>query len=281
MSRQLQVEEFQTDPSGATVPGTGETPPATPDSSAGTQNTDTGQGNGPPETIPYARFKEVNDALRPFKELEARGYSADQLQRLVEWEQEFEADPGNAWLRIADQIKGNLPDPVKQALDAIVAAPPAGKPDSVGEGDSDKPPKWFSEVVERDIKPLKEDLEQRRQNDEMARRDGILNSILQLWDEADKKDKIETPRATMLTYISSAAASGEANTAEEVFDLARKQALGYRESVLKGAVQPGQGPTPPASVPGSGAPAGAPPITPKTFEEARALAKAAAEQGRL
>src|SRR5262245_59020122 len=68
--------------------------------SAGTSNTDMGQQGRTPESIPYARFKEVNDrlsGLRGYEELQQYGYDADSLRRLASFEQQWQADPVGVW----------------------------------------------------------------------------------------------------------------------------------------------------------------------------------------
>src|SRR4051794_14505307 len=77
-------------------PGNAGEPPITEPPTAGSSNTDTGSGNGAPDTIPYARFKEVNDRyaeLKPFEELTSFGYDADSLRRLAAFEAGYLQDP--------------------------------------------------------------------------------------------------------------------------------------------------------------------------------------------
>src|SRR3954465_12667336 len=74
---------------GDVVPGNeGRSPtPAAPP--AGESNADTQPDAGHTDTIPYARFKEVNDRLaelRPFEELTTYGCDADSLRRLAAFE---------------------------------------------------------------------------------------------------------------------------------------------------------------------------------------------------
>src|SRR5262245_46832489 len=91
---------------GETTSGDDQTPPA------GAQNTDNESGGTPPETIPYSRFKEVNDAYRPYKELSDVGYDADSLRQLAEFETSFKVDPVSTWLAVAANIDG-LPQEMK------------------------------------------------------------------------------------------------------------------------------------------------------------------------
>src|SRR5437868_1504666 len=81
---------------GAEAPaaGTEETPPATAPPAA--EPTTPDREGGPPETIPYARFKEVNDQLAELKgysQFSELGYDPDSLGRLVSLESAFAEDP--------------------------------------------------------------------------------------------------------------------------------------------------------------------------------------------
>src|SRR5262245_30066812 len=107
------------------VPGStgGAVPPA------GAINTDTAQGQGPPESIPYARFKEVNDrlaGLRGYEDLAQYGYDADSLRRLASFEQQYQADPIGVWRSMATNL--DLPPDVLEAINRFADAPPAVSP---------------------------------------------------------------------------------------------------------------------------------------------------------
>src|SRR5829696_867956 len=117
------------------VPGSGgsQTEPAPPP--AGESNADTGAGGGLPDTVPYARFKEVNDQyseLKGYKTLAEYGYDPDSLGRLAAFESSYLQDPINTWKAMADNL--DLPEELKAALDQHLAG---GDPDpapAVAEG---------------------------------------------------------------------------------------------------------------------------------------------------
>ena len=251
------------------------------DSSAETENTESRQ---PPDAVPYSRFKEVNDKLRtfkPFEELVALGYDADSLRRLANWELEFSRDPASAWMTIAETI-GDLPTEVREAItsnrgSAVASAPGSndGKP-----ADDSEVPGWFkpfAEKLERATSVADMTTAERQQ----SARDRLLDGVLARWDELDKADKIEVPKETKLAYITAVANSGVASTAEELIQIARRDALSFRESVLKGAVK--RESSGPRSVPsgGPGSTGNETLAPPKTLEEATARARQAMENGTL
>jgi hypothetical protein len=259
------------------VPGTGETPAAAaPGSSAGTQNTDTGQGT-PPETIPYSRFKEVNDRLnelRPYEELAASGLEPDSLAQLAVFEASYMQDPVGVTASLVDNL--DLPEDRKSAVKLLLQGeldhPAVAQGESSAEGeDPNNPPAW--------AKPLVEDYVERHQSREAQARDDVLNSIIGIWDAADKKDGIETPVETKLAYIAANAVNG--TTPEQVAQIARDAAISYREHILGGAVSEVRTPTgSPLSVPGSRV-APTPGVKITSMKQATALARQALESGQL
>lgn len=265
--------------------GTGEQPAGTETPSAGTENADKGT-QGPPESIPYSRFKEVNDALRPYKELEGVGYNAAELQRLVEWEQHYSANPEEAWLNLASTL--DLPQEVK---DAIVAAQggevsPTDTPakaqagsDDEGEEDDDskEPPEW--------AKPLIEDYMNRRTTEAQEASNRVLDGILASWDKLDADegitipdDKKESYQAYRLSLIAGNARGAKDPT--EILQRARGNALAARDVTLSTAIRrPGE--SGPQSVPagtGAGLPQ-EPPTVPQTIDQAKVLAEQWFERG--
>ncbi len=129
---QSQVEEQQAEqnaPAGNTPP-TGDTATTEQQSgqtSAGTQNTETTTE----QTVPYSRFKEINDKL---KQLETDRKKAEEAQRKAE--EQAEIEKGN-WQKIAEERKAQLDQLtpkatladdltviVTQQLDAEIAAWP-------------------------------------------------------------------------------------------------------------------------------------------------------------
>lgn len=286
------------DPGGGAppAPGTGEAAPGAPGStSAGTQNTG---GQGPPESIPYARFQEVVHArqaleseYQPFAELiEETGYGADDLRRLALWESEYTQDPVGTWLRHAQELD-SLPDEVKAAVvsalgDGTQGAPPAGgtpPPQGSQSRADDDPPEWAKPLI------------QRHEADEAARMDqevsAFYNDLEKAWRDLDVQQglvfpeghaeagKSSTPPAVIHAFI--AAHSPQAENVTALIRTAREAWLSTREDVL-GAEIRRPGGTVPRSVPGGGgAGAAAPPVRPRTLTEATQQAKAAAEAGLL
>jgi len=276
------------------APGTGEVVPGTPESaSAATENTEAqGEPQGP---IPYARFKEVNDARRsleeahqPFAELEAFGYGADDLQRLVSWEQEYTQDPVGVWLRQAEQIDA-LPDEVKAAIETASAAatsaqgpladgsPPQGGEDLSADGE---PPEW--------AKPLIQEQADRKAKEQETAISSFYDGIVKAWQDLDVKQGLvkddgtsATPAGAMHAFIASA--SVNASSAEELLRTAREGFLSSREELLKVAVKvPGRhGETVPRPVPGGGGATVTPPTRPRTLREATRMAQVDADSGLL
>ncbi len=280
--------EYPEDGGGAPpAPGTGEAAPGVPtDTSATTENI--GEAGTPPGPIPYTRFKEVNDARRqleeriqPFAALEDFGYGADDLQRLVAWEQEYTQDPVGTWLRQANEIDG-LPPSVKSAIEAEVASkgnlPADGSPPTATEDDQStdgEPPEW--------AKPLLSDYESRQSEAEAAAVSQFYDAIVSAWKEIDDKAGMKTPDAAMHAHIASASVS--ATSAEELLRNARESYIAVRDELLSSEIKlPGQdGSTVPRSVPGGGGSGAgmAPPPRPRTLREATRMAQADAERGLL
>lgn len=274
------------------VPGTGETDPSVvPATPAGAENTEEAQ---PPGPIPYARFKEVNDSrreleeqLQPFRDLEGYGYNAAELQRLATWEQEYSQDPAGTWLRIASEIEG-LPDEVKAAVsahtDSTQGAPVADgtppQPASEDAGGEEKVPEWGQKLLSQ-----YEQQQAEAQNQAISTfYDGLRQSWLAMDEKqglVDAEGKSTTPEAVIHAFFAAYAPS--AGSATELLQSAREAWLSSREATLQSAIQrPGQGGTVPRSVPGSGGVgAGAPPVMPRTLDEATKAAKQALESGSL
>jgi hypothetical protein len=251
---------------GAPVPGTEQpapTPPAEP--TAGSQNAETTQrGEGPPESVPYSRFKEVNDQLRSYKELEGYGYDADSLHQLVQWGVQFDTNPVDSWLAVAKELD-DLPPDVKEVVEAHLNTQSAVQPQqSSGDSEDGEEPAWAQELKER--------LDAREAEEARAERAKILDGLVGKWKEADKKDGLATiPEEKIYTYISSNAP--RAKNEQELFDLARQEYMELREFHLQSTVKPGE-PRAPVTVPGSGAPVQEAPPRPRTLAEASAQAEA-------
>lgn len=269
------------------APGIGETVPVDPAASAATETT--GVQEPAPGPIPYTRFKEVNDARRdleerfqPFAILEDVGYGADELQRLVAWEQEYTQDPVGTWLRQAGEID-DLPPEVKAAVDnarstqgnspADGGPPPAADQSVLADGE---PPEW--------AQPLLQEREQRMHQQEQDAVTQFYDAIVETWKNMDVQQGLVddqgqslTPDAAMHAFIASA--SVNAGSAEELLRNAREGYLASRETILQTGIKvPGRdGQTVPRSVPGGGggSTSGAtPPPRPRTLREATRMAQA-------
>jgi hypothetical protein len=258
---------------GAPAPGTGQqsspTPAATPPAEA--QNTDTEQPTGgPPDNVPYSRFKEVNDQLRSFKELEQLGYDADSLRQLAQWGAQFDQNPVDSWMAVANELGDDLPPEVREAVSAHLGTQEqTAQPQQPEDGDQ---PAWAKELKER--------LDTRDAADEQAARAQMLDSLVSKWKTADQKDGIPTiPVEKIYTYISGNAPG--ATNEDELFDLARKEFLDTREFILQGSVVKPGDTRAPVTVPGSGAPVQEAPPRPKTLAEATAAALSDAQAGTL
>jgi hypothetical protein len=241
---------------GGAVPGIeGEVGPP----SAGTSNTDPAPTGGTtPETIPYSRFKEVNDRLselKGFETLAGYGYDSDSLGRLAAFEATYQADPNGTWKAMADNL--DLPQELRDALEAHLgegAAPGTAEtqPSAEASPSTDLPP----EVVERlaYVDQLKAEREQEQNNAQLDR-------VLAVWDELDKQDRVETPRMIKLMAIQATAGSSSGlNTVDDLAKAARTSINEFRGAVLGSAVQGTgiRGSSP--ALPGS-APAATPPVS--------------------
>jgi hypothetical protein len=253
----------------APAPGTeeGAAPPA------GAINTETQPGGQqPPETIPYPRFKEVNDQLaelRDFRPLVEAGYTPDDLSTLASFGLAYDADPIGTWAKMAEGL--DLPQELKDQLAAHVGTQ-GSQPE--GEGNGQTPPETSSD-------PRLEALWQRDQEraaaEERDAQDKVLDGILGHWSEMDKRDGIEVPDTVKLTFVMPALGAGGNLSVQQYAESARQAYLSHRDEILQSAVRTGPSPRP---VPGGGAaPTGA-----QKFGDLRAASRQAAEDikaGRL
>jgi hypothetical protein len=282
MAEQIQQAIAQ-DPAGL-APGTAETPPQQQAPPAGAQKADTPADQGPPETIPYARFKEVNDRLNDLKgyeELAQYGYDPDSLGRLAAFEAQYMTDPIGTWARLADDL--DLPPEVKEALTKVEGytpsaegEPPAVTPEgggtpSQGSGpDGNLPPK---------VQDALQWIEQRKAAEAEQASSKTLDEIIGHWNRLDGEAGIETPDHIKLAMISAAAAQGGFTTPMQLAEKARGMIVDYRDQTL-GSVVGSRRPGSPLAVPGSG-PAGTPPQKFSSLQEAGKAAIADLEAGRL
>lgn len=264
------------------APGTDDVPAPPVDPSAGTLNADTASG-GPPESIPYGRFKEVNDQLREYKELEAMGYDPSSLMNLANWEIGFGTDPAGEWLKLAERIDG-LPESVKAAVREAQQQATVSTGSNQGEtpsspSTSDEPPPWAQELIAD--KTRREQEAQARAESEASQQ--VLDTMLQQWNELDKQaglvDQEGNPLISdrqKLNFIAGASGAGE--DIDTILNVARTEAIELLEVGRKQIILP---PGSPRSVPGGTSTPSAPAVAPKTLKEASAMAKADLSQGRL
>src|SRR5215471_11780857 len=250
--------------------------------SAGTSNTEAAQGRTP-ESIPYARFKEVNDrlaTLRGYEDLAAYGYDADSLRRLASFEQQWQADPIGVWKSMAVNL--DLPQEMMDAINAYGVTPPAPQQ---AEGTTDGLGGPNSGLSAEDRQRL-EYVDQVRARDENTARENALDRVLAAWDSMDQRDGVKTSRRTQLTWISAMAGSQQNGgssyrTAEELASAARAARMEERDLDLGDVVLHGNGQRgTPAALPGS-LPTPAGPVKFGSLREASQAAEADILAGRL
>lgn len=243
---------------------------------AGASNTDTQTGGQAPDTIPYARFKEVNDrlsALKGYEQLAQYGYDSDSLGRLAAFEAQYQSDPVGTLASMADNL--DLPQDVKDAIrSAAVGSPTDGGQTSTAsgsaEGDSSgaqQPP-----AIPREVQDALDYVNQMRERDATQARDDQLGRVLAAWDSTDKEQGIETPDMIKLAAIQQMAGSGQTfQTVEDLASASRKTIMDYRDALLGSAVRRTGLGEQPLSLPGGGS-SSAPPVK---FDSIRAASRAA------
>jgi hypothetical protein len=260
------------------VPGNeGGSPPEPQTPPAEASNTDTSDGRTP-ETIPYARFKEVNDryqGLKDFEELQGYGYDADSLRRLAAFEASYLQDPTGTIAAMTDNL--DLPQEAKDAIrEQLKVSAANGSAEGESSGDGAQTAPLPPEVQER-----LQYVDQLREREQQAAQEAQLQAVVAAWDELDKKDEIKTPeRVKLMAIASTAQAGGNWRTYEELAADARSSIMEFRSDVLGSAVRTGRGGSPPASLPGS-APGGSGPVKFKDIREATKAAEAAIARGEL
>jgi len=250
---------------------------------AGASNTDTGTQGGPPESIPYARFKEVNDRLgnlRGYEELSQYGYDADSLRRLASFEQQYQADPIGVWRSMAVNL--DLPQDV---LDTINRFADAGSAPQAA-GDQTNGPDPNAPAVPAEVQRKLDYVDRIIERDEQQAREDALDRVVAAWDEMDTRDGVATPKRTQLTYIAAMAQRNQGGrpvygTVEGLAQAARAARMEDRDADLGGLVQPGNAnrgapPVLPGSLP---TPAG--PVKLNSLREASQAAEADILAGRL
>jgi hypothetical protein len=238
---------------------------------------------GPPDSIPYARFKEVNDrlsGLRGYEELSQYGYDADSLRRLASFEQQYQADPVGVWKSMAVNL--DLPQELMEAItgyDPMTASAP-----QQAEGATDGRGRPASDLSPEDRARL-EYVDQMKARDEDRSRNETLDRVMAAWDDLDRQEGISTSKRTQLTWIA-AMAGGQQNggtgyrTVDELARAARDARMEERDLDLGAAVlSNGNRGTPPA-LPGS-PPTPAGPVRFGSLREASSAAEADILAGRL
>lgn len=231
------------------VPGNeGGAPPA-----AEPSTTENGaQGGQTPETIPYARFKEVNDKyseLKGYEQLKGFGYDPDSLGRLAAFEAQYQQDPYGTLKVMAERLE--LP----QELIAQIVDPASGGANGAngpGPAQPGNPDQNGDQQLPAGVKERLDYVDQLREREAQASRDAQLNRIEAAWDKLDQADGLkETPRIVKLSMIRALADSDQQfSTVDDFAKAARSPLMEYRDTTLGSAVQSRQtGMTP--SLPGS------------------------------
>jgi len=256
---------------GTPVPGTESAQPETAaPQPAGAENADSQQGTT--DTVPYSRFKEVNDQYRElrteFGDIAEAGYDGDSVRRLVGFEQAYAEDPVGTISSVVDNM--DLPDAQKAAVKAALGQPAQVVEPAEGDEPED-PPAW--------AKPLIEDHEARSEAEEHAFYDGLLQQSINEWQRLDKEEGLTTPDRTILRHIRGAIDEGGFQDVKGLAKVARDGAMEFREHTLGSAVRTrGTGPL---SVPGSGVGQGAEPVKFDNIKQASRAAAEAWERGEL
>jgi len=258
---------------GAAAPGTGtEDAPTTPRG----DNTDTSRG-GPPETIPYSRFQEVNSRyqeLKAYEELEQYGIEPDSAVRLANFEAAYVQDPKGIIGTLIDSQQ-DLSDETKAAMRALLA------PDSRAgaQGDDDDGSANGDAVIPPEVAQRLAYVDELRAREAEAESQQRLDLVVRHWDGLDEQDGLDVPERTKLVWISAAAGRGGYETLEQLAEAARTSYLEDRDHSLGSVVQSRDTGTP-RTVPG-GAAAPSPPEEFKDFGAANKQILADIRAGRL
>ena len=288
MAQEIQAR-IEADGGAGAVPGSGETTPAPSPDPAAAPSTPDSAGQGTPETIPYARFKEVNDRLQglsEYEQLQQYGYDPDSLGRLAAFEAQYMTDPIGTWTALAADL--DLPQEVRDALESIgsATATPAdpAAPNAPGSAQGTAPVVGTPAELPPQVQEVLQWAEQKRaeeaQNAQDAQTNAVLTATTSHWDTLDKADSLETPDNIKLTFISAAAARGGFTSAEQLAEAARADLMAYRDGELGSVVSGSRRPGAPLAVPGS-APGSAGPVRFADLREASKAAAADMQAGRL
>lgn len=266
------------DAAGGLAPGTGgDTPPQNQPPPAGESNTDTRAGDrGTPESIPYARFKEVNDqlaALKGYEQLRDYGYDPDSLGRLAAFDARFAEDPFGTVALVVDAL--DLPEDKKEAIVELLGAssddtPPSG---SGGEREDADDTSRLSPDDAEALEWARQARAREAESQQTEREQAFAAEVRGHWNDMDKDEQLpEVKEQTQLMYVSMAARMGGYRSTQELAEKARELYLEERESILGSVVSArGERTGSPRRVPSGGPPA----PEPEKFPDLRAASKAA------
>ncbi|RPJ49844.1 MAG: hypothetical protein EHM23_36115 [Acidobacteria bacterium] len=253
MAEEIQ-RQIDADGGAGLAPGSADSPPAEQAPAAGPSTTETPGQQGPPESIPYARFKEVNDRLselRGYEELAQYGYDPDSLGRLAAFEAQYMTDPVATVARMVEDL--DVPQELKDQLTSLAGKPAGsstpsatpeggGTPDTQATDPSNLPP---------DVQEKLRWIDQKQAEEAQQANEAVLDSVLSHWDSLDKEAGLETPKHVQLAFVSAAAAGGGFTNTNQLAEMARGQLMSYRDSTLGSVVGSGRSGGAPA-LPGSG-----------------------------
>ncbi|RPJ55690.1 MAG: hypothetical protein EHM23_25415 [Acidobacteria bacterium] len=252
MAEEIQ-RQIEQDGGAGLAPGSAETPPAEQAPAAGPSTTETPGQQGPPESIPYARFKEVNDRLgelRGYEELAQYGYDPDSLGRLAAFEAQYMTDPIATVARMVEDL--DVPQEVKDQWTSL-AGQPAGSstPSSAPEGGATPAEPTDQSTLPPDVQEKLRWIDQKQAEEAQNANEAVLDSVISHWDSLDREAQLETPKHVQLAFISAAAAGGGFTNTQQLAELARGQLMSYRDSTLGSVVGSGRAGGAPA-LPGGG-----------------------------
>jgi hypothetical protein len=252
MAEEIQ-RQIDADAGAGLAPGSAETPPAEQAPAAGPSTTETPGQQGPPENIPYARFKEVNDRLgelRGYEELAQYGYDPDSLGRLAAFEAQYMTDPIATVARMVEDL--DVPQEVKDQWTSL-AGQPAGSstPSSAPEGGAPPAEQTDPSNLPPDVQEKLRWIDQKQAEEAQNANEAVLDSVISHWDSLDREAQLDTPKHVQLAFISAAAAGGGFTNTQQLAELARGQLMAYRDSTLGSVVGSGRAGGAPA-LPGGG-----------------------------
>ena len=199
--------QIEADGGAGLAPGSAETPPAEQAPAAGPSTTETPGQQGPPESIPYARFKEVNDRLselRGYEELAQYGYDPDSLGRLAAFEAQYMTDPVATVARMVEDL--DVPQELKDQLTSLAGKPVSSStPSATPEGGDQPPPQTDPSNLPPDVQEKLRWIDQKQAEEAQQANEAVLDSVLSHWDSLDKEAGLETPKHVQLAFVSAAA----------------------------------------------------------------------------